>query len=468
MRVALALTGGEMTGTSSWRHIAIRVWSTARLVLLVGLLSHGQAFAQTRSITIAWDPVSGDVGGYFVYLSSVPGSVDSQVDVRRNTTYTLQGLEVGRGVFISVAAYSSAGVVGSRTPDLFFDGRSQADPPPPTNSGGALPCLAGRAPCPRPALSSSGPSSAALRAPVAAPCVSSLTGACFTRELVATGGGSVSSLVSMPDGTLLIAERAGRVIAAAGPLDAPIVALEPEWAGSIVHAALAASDVDTTGHVYVLRSGEPRSGLRELHLTRYQSLNHRLETPHTIVAGIIVHEDATPSMALDPAGHLYIAIPAGAGLPPYDGVVLRVDPEGQGATGHRAAPPVYASSPAAAVGVAVDSHGVVLSLEAVAAGWQLREALASGGQTYGPFAGRPSGLVSSASPVGVSLLIVSAHDGALTETHLADGRLSISDRLVFGQPLFSAIGSLTDAVWLAAGDDGPTSSYAVYRLRKPR
>lgn len=436
------------------------------------------AFAQTRNATIAWDPVPGDVAGYFVYVGSVPGSPASTVDVRRQTSYTIQGIEIGRGVYVSVAAYASNGAVGARSAEVFYDGRIIVEPTPAPGSGpgagsgggsgtgagstsGAQPCLAGRASCPRPALLLQA-SAGALTATAAAPCVPVSTGDCRLTEPIYEGEGAVAGLVPLADGALLIAERGGRVrLIDGGPSHAVRATVDLAHTGTIVHALQPAPDAATSGVTYLLLSHEGRPGLRSAQVVRLRT--DRLEAPSRVVDAEIA-EDAHPTLAVDPGGHIYIGLPAGAQAGTgADGVVSRVEPvkpsEPDGPFVARA----YAPYPAGSVGLAVDARGQLLVLRTITSGWVLLQQPPAGESfVYGPFAGTVAALGTGP---GDGLLVLSASTPALTELAVADGALTVRGRITLEDPPQAATGRLQGDLWVATQLDSNGTRYRVSVLR---
>ena len=84
-------------------HVALLLTGRTPIALafLLSLLAAGPVFAD--AITVEWDPSSGTVTGYAVYVGS------SRVDVGNTTTYTLPTAVAGQQYCFSVAAYNSAG-----------------------------------------------------------------------------------------------------------------------------------------------------------------------------------------------------------------------------------------------------------------------------------------------------------------------------------------------------------------------
>lgn len=446
-------------------------WSVCLLLLLLSLVALSkEASGQSQTLTVRWDAVSGDVGGYVVYLGSVPGSTDTSIDVRRDTSYTIQGVEVGRAIYISVAAYSSAGVVGPRTPELFFDGRTQSDPSPSSTTSGALPCLAGRAPCPRPALASQ--SAIASLATQTSPCVISDAGACYTQHLAAAGEGSVAGLIPLPGGTVLIAERSGRVFVGGETTGAPILALEYDSAIGTIDAAMPAVDFDTSRHIYLLSSRAGQSAFRELRLTRFRLLDHALVDPEPLLGGMTVREAARPLLGTDPSGRIYVGVAKGAGVAPYDGVVVRLAPDEQARSGESPRQTLVVDRLGASLGIAVD-QGDVLSLEAASeapsSGWQLRRHRPGAVDVlYGPFTGPATGLTAAPLLQDTLALVYSQPGRTVSEVRYADGTLTFGDRIALDGPVPFAAGSLADGAWLVVDAEDGRDGYRVYRLRKPQ
>jgi hypothetical protein len=80
-----------------------------------------QAALPSRSITIAWDPVSDSaVAGYLVYEGVASQSYTNIIDVGNNTSATLTGLAPGMTYYFAVATYDTNGLQGPISGEISY------------------------------------------------------------------------------------------------------------------------------------------------------------------------------------------------------------------------------------------------------------------------------------------------------------------------------------------------------------
>ena len=70
--------------------------------------AEGEAFIQTGQATLTWDANTEPIlGGYQLYYGQASGNYTASVDVGKQTSYTLTGLEEGKTYYFAVKAYDS-------------------------------------------------------------------------------------------------------------------------------------------------------------------------------------------------------------------------------------------------------------------------------------------------------------------------------------------------------------------------
>jgi hypothetical protein len=78
-------------------------------VTMLGVCMAGRADA--ADVTLQWDPnpAADNVTGYRVFIGTLPGVYDQNVDVGNNTTYVLKGANPDIMYYFAVAAYGASG-----------------------------------------------------------------------------------------------------------------------------------------------------------------------------------------------------------------------------------------------------------------------------------------------------------------------------------------------------------------------
>jgi hypothetical protein len=70
--------------------------------------------AQAGQVTLAWDAnTESTVGGYQLYYGQASGNYTDSVDVGKQTSYALAGLQVGKTYYFAVKAYNTARTIWS-------------------------------------------------------------------------------------------------------------------------------------------------------------------------------------------------------------------------------------------------------------------------------------------------------------------------------------------------------------------
>jgi Fibronectin type III domain len=88
-------------------------------LLLNGCVSTRQATevtpsAQAGQVTLAWDAnTEPTVGGYQLYYGQTSGNYTDSVDVGKQTSYALAGLQVGKTYYFAIKAYDTTRTIWS-------------------------------------------------------------------------------------------------------------------------------------------------------------------------------------------------------------------------------------------------------------------------------------------------------------------------------------------------------------------
>ncbi|HET9360243.1 MAG TPA: PQQ-dependent sugar dehydrogenase, partial [Vicinamibacterales bacterium] len=144
-------------------------------------------------------------------------------------------------------------------------------------------------------------------------CLSSGSPApCYDVRVVASGIDSAAAMTSLPDGRLAFVEGEHRVriIASRALVPEPALAVDPSHARIV--GLVADPNFIATRMVFVSWIERRASGESVLNVTRYREVQNEFGEGATIVTGIPVPERAVVPLAADPAGRLYVAIPASA------------------------------------------------------------------------------------------------------------------------------------------------------------
>jgi hypothetical protein len=160
-------------------------------------------------------------------------------------------------------------------------------------------------------------------------------GDCYERRRLADIEGNVTALVASRDRVFFV-EDGARI---RGVLD-EVLLPEPSLAidkGRITSLALPA-DFETSRMVFVAWTENARNGMEIFNLTRYREVNGLLGEGATIVAGLQVPTGATPVIAIDLDGLVYVALPAAAD----GGSILRFDADGRVPAGNPNGSPIVA------------------------------------------------------------------------------------------------------------------------------
>ena len=77
------------------------------LLLLCALILAPCPAANAATVTLLWDPSSGDVDGYIVYYGAESGNYDYSVDVGNFTSCSISGLQEGETYYFAARAYNA-------------------------------------------------------------------------------------------------------------------------------------------------------------------------------------------------------------------------------------------------------------------------------------------------------------------------------------------------------------------------
>ena len=99
---------------------SIRTRVVLSLACLLVTSAPRSAFAD--SFTVAWDPNTESVAGYYVFIGTASGAYSTVVDVGNATTYTYSSAAAGTTYYLTVAAYASGPLVGPKAPELIATG----------------------------------------------------------------------------------------------------------------------------------------------------------------------------------------------------------------------------------------------------------------------------------------------------------------------------------------------------------
>lgn len=313
--------------------LRLLVWAAAACVLSAAT----DVAAQTRAITLAWDPTpDSQVAGYIVYVGTSPGTYSEAIDVRRQTTFTYLRPQPRHTYYFAVAAYANGPLVGQLSPEVVAPG------------------------------SGTGGTDAAASADVEV-CGEQDPQDCLTATPIFQSGGRIQSPAVTLDRRLFFVDQ-GRTIRIVGQGTAVALEAPP---GVLLSGLELDPLFQTTRHVWVAEITSGRDG-RELSVVRYREVSSRLGEPSRVIAALpIPNVDRVP-FALDAAGRIYIAVPGGAAgrRGPYDGMILRFERDGSVPNDSPAMSPIFASG-----------YDAPMSMMWDASAARLRVA-AAGGDTY--------------------------------------------------------------------------------------
>ena len=162
-------------------------------------------------------------------------------------------------------------------------------------------------------------------------CMSAVSGECYETRVIASGLGTVTSLVATRH-LVFVGEGQDRIRAVVENVLAETPAFVVEAGTRIVDIAVP-PDFEQTRTVYVALSEPSRNGGEALRITRYRELAGALGEGATVVAGLPLPAGAFAPLAIDEGGLIYVALPAAAsnGDPTVAGLshfVLRFNPDG--------------------------------------------------------------------------------------------------------------------------------------------
>jgi hypothetical protein len=290
-----------------------------RVVLLVlGMGGFAAPAVAQTSITLAWDAnPEPSVAGYVVYVGNESGQYREQYDAGNTTSFVYPNVVSGRPYYFAVAAYESTRTVGPRSEELPFRIDTFVAPAltRATTAHNALP-----------------------------DAVCAADGGCYAADRVAAVSGSADSLTGTPDGRIFLIqnETAIRVVDAAGLIHEPALTAESP-AVTFADVALD-SEFARNRAAYVAEVVTRVDRRRELNVVRYREVGNVFGERAVIVAGLPMSRSGTAALAVDSARRLYVALPADDDRSdPYEGMVLRFEPDGSVSRRARAGSPLFAN-----------------------------------------------------------------------------------------------------------------------------
>jgi hypothetical protein len=151
-------------------------------------------------------------------------------------------------------------------------------------------------------------------------------GECYDAQPIATGLGSVSALLSTPDGQVLFIEdqRHVRVVGDRGLAAEPALSIDDR--SRLVGLAIP-SDFERTRLVFVAWAEMIDGGRDRINVTRYREVSGTLGEGATIITGLEIPSGRAAPIAIDDQGLLYLALPTAGGIE-SGAPVLRFGPDG--------------------------------------------------------------------------------------------------------------------------------------------
>jgi hypothetical protein len=300
-------------------------------LILCGLVCAAQPLsAQTRQVTLAWDPnTEPEVAGYIVYVGNASRAYIEEYDVGDETEFVYTEIVVGRPYYFAVAAYAEEpDLISPLSAEvLFLDGASQLATP-------------------ETSILASATAESATAPDRGDRVVCSAGGECFRVDhLASSRGGSISALTPTGDGRLLFVQDKSwvRVIAGGTLIAEPALGTSTD---ATQLAGIAADPAFAQNHfVYV---GEVRTrpdGSRELDIVRYREVQNVLGEGAVVIAALPLPATGDAAFTTDAVGRLYVALPdtaAGRSTSPYGGMVLRFESNGSVSPDSPAGSPVIA------------------------------------------------------------------------------------------------------------------------------
>ena len=327
-------------------------WRAPSLIILLIALSGVYAPSQVlRPVTLAWSPNTESVGGYLVHVGVKPGEYAETYDVGDRTTFTYRNGTPGRRYYFAVLAYNVGGVNGPLSAEVFINIGSSANAA--LTAGVSSPTRTDRE-----SGGGLGPDSLpTVTANVASNCAD--TENCYTIRMRAAGLQPVTALSAAPDGRLLIVENEQhvRLLADDGVLSAPALNAVSD---SVLTDVVVDPAFETTGRVFIGIAQPTRRGDWEFSVLRSRWLQGRLTEAAVIIAGLPVSSGGRPRIAIDPAAHIYIAMPATGATRAdlYAGTILRLNDDGTVVAGSRAASPMLAHGFEVPAGLVADGRAL--------------------------------------------------------------------------------------------------------------
>lgn len=90
------------------------------------------SLARAQSVTLAWDAnTESDLAGYKLAYGTASKSYSKEIDVGKQTTYTVSGLDTTKDTYFAVRAYSTSGLHSAYSNEVLLPAASAPPPPPP-------------------------------------------------------------------------------------------------------------------------------------------------------------------------------------------------------------------------------------------------------------------------------------------------------------------------------------------------
>lgn len=264
------------------------------------------AAAQSRTVTLAWDPnPEPDVAGYVVYVSRASGSAEERFDAGAETRFLYPSVSAGVGYTFTVVAYTGEGLMSARSAPMFY--MSGANLSRPATVSPNVPVPLGPLPRLAPATASSTATSGAADS-VSQVCATVDTTDCYAVRTIAVTTARVTAVAALDAGRVLFVEDGRLVLVADGRDSGSRLALELSASETEILAAVPAPDFATNRLVYLSLAERLPDGRREMRIARYREVGDTLGEAATLVAGLPLPPDGALPFTVDADGRLYVAV----------------------------------------------------------------------------------------------------------------------------------------------------------------
>jgi hypothetical protein len=260
------------------------------------------AVAQTATLTLLWDESPGSpVAGYMVYVGTESRVYSESHDVGPATSFVFHAAE-GQAYFFAVAAYFTGHLLGPLSQEVWS---GEGDPPTPDVLDPPLGDDAvSNDPVPRDP--DSGDVTAWTRAPRAV---------CGAQECPAPrwwlpARGALTAVAPTPDGRIFVIEDGRRILVAARSVWDAGDALTTSDPAESFESIVVDPAFESTRTVYVSRITTSWDGTRDMTVMRYRDVGGTLGEGAAVITGLRLPREGRAPIAVDTAGHIYVAMPA--------------------------------------------------------------------------------------------------------------------------------------------------------------